>query len=317
MRILVTDPLASEGLDLLRKQGYEVNYRPDISPDELLRIIGEYDAVVVRSRTKVTEQVTEAGKNLKVIARAGTGVDNIDVDVATDRGIPVVYTPLAPVKAVAELAIGHMISLARHLTRADAGMKAGKWEKKALMGVELYGKTLGFIGSGRIGGEVAKRAHAFGMRTIAYDPYLPRERAKEMGVELVDFDTVLKEADFLTIHALLTDETRGMIDAKALAKMKPTAYIINCARGPIIDEAALYDALKAGRIAGAALDVFTEEPPTGSPLLELENVVLTPHLGASTEEAQVRAATDAAEGVIAMLSGKRPEYIVNPEIISA
>lgn len=316
MKILATDPIAAEGLDLLSKQGYEVDYKPDISPDELLKIIGQYDALIVRSRTKVTREVIEAGENLKVIARAGVGVDNIDVAAATERRIPVVNAPASLTTSVAELTLGHMLSLARQIPRANAGMKAGKWEKKAFMGTELKGKTLGLVGIGRIGAEVCRLCQAFGMDVIAYDPYLTAEAISKMGAEKVDLDDVLKRADYVSIHVPKTPETEGMIGIEALRLMKPTAYLVNCSRGGLVDEDALVRALKEGMIAGAALDVFKDEPPTGSPLLELENVVLTPHIGGSTEEGQSRASPDAAEGVIAVLSGKRPKYIVNPEVLS-
>jgi len=316
MKILATDPIAAEGLDLLSKQGYEVDYKPDISPNELLKIIGQYDALMVRSRTKVTKEVIEAGKNLKVIARAGVGVDNIDVAAATERRIPVVNAPASLTTSVAELTLGHMLSLARQIPRANAGMKAGKWEKKAFMGTELKGKTLGLVGIGRIGAEVCRLCQAFGMDVIAYDPYLTAEAISKMGAEKVDLDDVLKRADYVSIHVPKTPETEGMIGIEALRLMKPTAYLVNCSRGGLVDEDALVRALKEGMIAGAALDVFKDEPPTGSPLLELENVVLTPHIGGSTEEGQSRASPDAAEGVIAVLSGKRPKYIVNPEVLS-
>ena len=313
---MVTDSIAAEGLDLLSKQGYEVDYKPDISPNELLKIIGQYDALMVRSRTKVTKEVIEAGKNLKVIARAGVGVDNIDVAAATERRIPVVNAPASLTTSVAELTLGHMLSLARQIPRANAGMKAGKWEKKAFMGTELKGKTLGLVGIGRIGAEVCRLCQAFGMDVIAYDPYLTAEAISKMGAEKVDLDDVLKRADYVSIHVPKTPETEGMIGIEALRLMKPTAYLVNCSRGGLVDEDALVRALKEGMIAGAALDVFKDEPPTGSPLLELENVVLTPHIGGSTEEGQSRASPDAAEGVIAVLSGKRPKYIVNPEVLS-
>ncbi len=316
MKILVTDPLASEGLDLLRQQGHEVDYRPDISHDELLEAIARYHGLIVRSRTKVTREIIEAGKELKVIARAGVGVDNIDVRAATERRIPVVNAPAAPTTSVAELTLGHMLALVRHIPKADASMKGGRWEKRALMGVELKGKTLGLIGIGRIGAEVCRLCRAFGMEVIAYDPYLTAERISELGAEKVELGELLERADFISIHVPLTPETRGMIDIDALRRMKPTAYLINCARGGVIDEGDLVKALREGMIAGAALDVFAEEPPIGSPLLELDNVVLTPHLGGSTKEAQIRASIDAAEGVIAALDGKRPKYLVNPEVLS-
>ncbi|MEW5936192.1 MAG: hydroxyacid dehydrogenase, partial [Candidatus Thermoplasmatota archaeon] len=248
------------------------------------------------------------------IGRAGIGVDNIDVPAATARGIAVVNAPRSSTYSVAELAIGHMISLARGLSKGDRALREGRWLKKELLGVELYGKTLGFIGAGRIGAEVAKRAQAFGMRTIAYDPYLPPEVAKEHKIELTDLESVLESSDFITIHALLTPETRGMVDARALGMMKPSAYIINCARGGIIDETALFKALRDGRIAGAALDVFENEPPTESPLLTLDNAVLSPHIGASTREAQERAGVMVAEDVLRALRGEKPSALVNPEV---
>jgi D-3-phosphoglycerate dehydrogenase len=274
LKVLVTDKIAEEALDLL-KEKHDVIFS-EFSGEELLKEIHKYHALIVRSRTKVTKEVIEA---------------------------------------VAELAIGHMISLARHLTYADRSMKEGKWEKKKLKGTELYRKTLGFIGSGRIGGEVAKRAHCFGMKTIAYDPYLPKDIAEKMGIELTSLDTVLKNSDFITIHALLTDETKGMIDEKALDKMKGTAFIINCARGGIIDEKALYKALKEKKIAGAALDVFEQEPPIKSPLLSLENIVFTPHIGASTKEAQIRSGVITAEQVMKVLDRQAPDFIVNKEVL--
>jgi len=316
MKILVTDPIAAEGLVLLRLQDYEVDYKPDISPDELLKIIGQYDALMVRGRTKVTREVIKAGEGLKVIARAGVGVDNIDVEAATERRIPVVNAPASLTTPVAELTLGHMLSLARHLTRADVEMKAGKWEKGALMGTELKGKNLGLVGIGRIGAEVCRLCRAFGMDVIAYDPYLTAEAISKIGAEKVELDDVLERADYVSIHVPLTPETEGMIGLEALRRMKPTACLINCSRGEVVDEDALARALKEGMIAGAALDVFIKEPPTGSPLLGLENIVLTPHIGGSTEEGQSRASLDAAEGVIAVLSGKRPKYIVNPEVLS-
>ncbi len=313
LKVLVTDKIAEEALDLL-KEKHDVIFS-EFSGEELLKEIHKYHALIVRSRTKVTKEVIEEGGNLKVIGRAGVGVDNIDIGSATEKGIAVVYSPRGSTFSVAELAIGHMISLARHLTYADRSMKEGKWEKKKLKGTELYRKTLGFIGSGRIGGEVAKRAHCFGMKTIAYDPYLPKDIAEKMGIELTSLDTVLKNSDFITIHALLTDETKGMIDEKALDKMKGTAFIINCARGGIIDEKALYKALKEKKIAGAALDVFEQEPPIKSPLLSLENIVFTPHIGASTKEAQIRSGVITAEQVMKVLDRQAPDFIVNKEVL--
>jgi len=278
-------------------------------------VIPNYEAIIVRSRTKVTADVFGKGTKLKVVGRAGIGVDNIDVKTATARKIPVVNAPTASTVSVAELAMGHMLSLARHLAEADRTMKEGKWEKKKFEGIELSGKTLGLLGSGRIGAEVAARAHAFGMDVIAYDPYLPPEAAKARGIRLVpDLATLLKGADFLSVHAALTPETKGMIGEKEFAAMKKSAYIVNCARGPIIKEAALAAALKAGTIAGAALDVYETEPPTGSAVLGAPNVVFTPHLGASTFEAQSKAGAIIADQVLKALAGTRPDFVVNPDV---
>ena len=312
MKVLVTDGLEAEALARLKAK-HDVDVI-EASPNQLLDIIGGYDAVIVRGRTKVTRDVIENAAKVKVIARAGVGVDNIDVAAATKRRIPVVNAPAASTISVAELTIAHMLSLARRIPQAHASLRAGKWEKKQFEGTELHGKTLGLIGSGRIGAEVAARAKAFGMRTIAYDPYLPPNVAAERGIELTTMEAVLLDADFLSIHAALTNETRHMIGAKQLALLKKSAYIVNCARGEIIDEAALAAAIKNGEIAGAALDVFETEPPTGSPVLAVENTSLTPHLGASTKEAQIRVGESVAEDVLRVLAGKRPEFCVNPEV---
>ncbi|MBI5000327.1 MAG: phosphoglycerate dehydrogenase [Euryarchaeota archaeon] len=313
MKILITDGIAEEGAAALRKE-HEV-VEKDLSPQELPAEIGKYDALIVRSRSKVTAEVIEKGANLKVIGRAGIGVDNIDVAAATRKGIMVVNAPQGSTVSVAELALGLMLSLARGLPRADLTMHVGKWEKKGFMGTELCGKTLGFIGAGRIGGEVAKRAQAFGMRTVAYDPYLPKEAAENMGIKLVNLDTVLKDSDYITIHAMLTPETKGMVNAMAIEKMKRTVFIVNCARGGIIDEKALCEALKSKRIAGAALDVYESEPPANSPLLTLDNIILTPHIGASTHEGQERAGVMVAEQVLKALRGERPDAVVNKEVL--
>lgn len=311
VKVLVTDGLEPEALAKL-KSHHAVDLIETSAP-QLLDVIGGYDAVIVRGRTKVTADVIAKGAKLKVIARAGVGVDNIDVAAATRRKIPVVNAPAASTISVAELAIAHMISLARRLPQALASMKAGKWEKKSFEGVELYGKTLGLVGSGRIGHEVAKRAKAFGMRVIAYDPYLPPNVAQERGLDLVSLEALLLQADFVSVHAALTDETRHLLDAKHLALLRKSAYLVNCARGEIVDETALAAALKAGEIAGAALDVFEREPPTGSPILAVENTSLTPHLGASTKEAQLRVGETVAEDVLRVLAGQKPEFVVNPD----
>ncbi len=313
MKVLVTDGLEAEALARLKAK-HDVDVI-EASPSQLLDIIGRYDAVIVRGRTKVTSEVIGNAANVKVIARAGVGVDNIDVAAATKRRIPVVNAPAASTISVAELTIAHMLSLARRLPQAHASLRAGRWEKKQFEGTELHGKTLGLIGSGRIGAEVAARAKAFGMRTIAYDPYLPPNIAAERGIELTTMEAVLLDADFLSIHAALTNETRHMIGAKQLALLKKSAYIVNCARGEIIDEAALAASVKNGEIAGAALDVFEKEPPTGSPILAVENTSLTPHLGASTREAQVRVGETVAEDVLRVLAGQKPEFCVNADAL--
>ncbi|HEV8595395.1 MAG TPA: hydroxyacid dehydrogenase [Thermoplasmata archaeon] len=312
VKVLVTDGLEPEALAKLN--AHHAVDLIETSPPKLLEIIGGYDALIVRSRTKVTADVIAKAAKLKVIARAGVGVDNIDVAAATKRKIPVVNAPAASTISVAELALAHMLSLARRIPQAHASLKTGKWEKKAFEGIELYGKTLGLVGSGRIGAEVAKRANAFGMRVIAYDPYITPKVASERGFELTDLESLLLQADFISIHAALTDETRHMIGAKELALMRKSAYVVNCARGEIIDEAALAASLEAGEIAGAALDVFEKEPPTGSPILAVENTSLTPHLGASTKEAQVRVGETVAEDVIRVLAGQKPEFVVNLQI---
>ena len=315
MRILVTDGLEAEAIAKLRA-GHHVDL-VEADPKQLLEIIPNYDALIVRSRTKVSADVIAKGAKLKVIGRAGIGVDNIDVRAATGRRVPVVNAPTGSTISVAELAIGHMLSLARQIPEADRSMKEGKWEKKRFEGRELQGKILGLVGSGRIGAEVAKRAHAFGMEVIAFDPYLPPTAAKERGIQLVDsLPALLMQADYVSVHAALTAETKGMIGAKELALMKRTAYLVNCARGEIVQEAALAEALTLGTIAGAALDVFEKEPPTGSPILSAPNTVLTPHLGASTHEAQARAGGIIAEQVLKVLRGEKPDFAVNPEVYS-
>ena len=312
MKILVTDGLEAEAVATLRK-AHEVTVA-ELDGKQLLEAIPTYHALIVRSRTKVTKEVLAKGSALKVVGRAGVGVDNIDVAEATARKIPVVNAPTASTVSVAELALGHMISLSRRLTEADRSIKDGRWEKKRFEGHELSGKILGLIGSGRIGGEVAKRAHAFEMRILAYDPYLPPETAKALGVEIVDRDVLLRSSDYISIHAALTPETKGMIGPKELSMMKRSAYLVNCARGEIVQGAALAEALRAGTIAGAALDVFEVEPPKDPALLSAPNVAFTLHLGASTHEAQARAGALIAEQVLAALAGRRPDFVVNREI---
>jgi len=312
MKILITDGLEAEAVTSLKK-AHEVDVK-ELDASQLLQAIPAYDALIVRSRTKVTKDVLARASSLKVVGRAGVGVDNIDVKEATARKVLVVNAPTASSVSVAELAIGHMLSLSRYLAAADRSVKEGKWEKKKFEGHELFEKTLGLVGSGRIGAEVAKRAQAFGMRVLSYDPYLPPEAAAKFGISLVDLATVLGQSDYVSIHAVLTPETKGMIGAPELAKMKRTAYLVNCARGEIVQAAALADALKAGTIAGSALDVFEKEPPTESPLLGAPNMVFTPHLGASTHEAQARAGAIIADQILKALEGEKPDFLVNPAV---
>lgn len=321
-KVLATDGVARDGLRVLEQApDVTLDLRPTLSQEELLAIIPEYDALIVRSATKVTAAVLERAKRLKIIGRAGVGVDNIDVREATARGIIVANAPGGNTIAAAEHAMGLMLALARNIPEANTRTKAGNWDKKAFVGVELRHKVLGVIGLGRIGSEVAKRARAMEMEILAYDPYIPEERALELGARLVDLDTLFREADFITIHIPLSKETHHLLDAAAFAKMKPGVRIINCARGGIVDEEALYAALKEGKVAGAALDVFEKEPLTESPLFSLPNVVVTPHLGASTLEAQLGVATVIAEEVLVALRGGFVRNAVNvpfvrPEVLA-
>lgn len=310
MKILVADALDKAAIQVLKKAGHEVT-EEEVSPEELLRTIDSYDALVVRSRTKVNSEVIEAGKTLKVIGRAGVGVDNIDVNAATMHEIPVVYAPTGSTQSVAEHTWSMIFAAARKIPFADRTMKNNQWEKKKIKGVELFGKNLGFIGSGRIGAAVATIAQAMNMKTISYDPYLPPEVAEKIGIELKTLETVLISADVLSIHAALTPETQGMIGKDQLAMMKPSAILVNCARGGIVDEKALYWALKNNTLAGAALDVYEIEPPKDSPLLELDNIVLSPHVAASTKDAQRKAGTITAEQINHVLRGEIPEFCVN------
>ncbi len=315
MRVLVSDSVAKNGVGYLRQHA-EVDVKIGMKPEELLRVIPEYDALVVRSETKVTAQVIEAGTRLRVIGRAGVGVDNIDVVAATRRGIVVVNAPTGNNVAAAEHTIALMLSVARNIPQACASVKSGVWQRSKFTGVELRGKTLGIVGLGKIGTEVARRAQGLEMRVIAYDPYLSPEHAQKLGVEAVQLDGLLERADFVTFHVPMTTQTRGMIGAEQLRRMKPTARLVNCARGGIVDENALLEALDKGLIAGAALDVFTQEPlPADHPLLRHEKVVLTPHLGGSTVEAQEGVALDVAEQVVAVLSGQPARYAVNAPVI--
>lgn len=313
MKVIVCDTLAQEAIELLKKE-CDCTYDDKITAEDLLAKIADFDAVLVRGRTKIPKAVIEAGKNLKAIGRAGIGVDNIDVETATAKKIPVVNAPRSSTSSVAELALGHMLCLARRYPATDASMKGGKWEKKAFKGTELNGKTLGFIGIGRIGYEVGVRAKAFGMKMVAYDPYITQDIVDPIGVKLTTIEEVLQVSDYITIHALLTDETRGMIGKEQFAKMKDGIRIVNCARGPIIEEGALIAALKSGKCAGAGLDVYSTEPPGASELVKMPNVVCTPHIAANTTEAQVSAGVTTAEQVLKVLKGDKPDFIVNRQI---
>ena len=296
-KVLISDKLSPAAIAIFKERGIEVDVKTGLTPAELRAIIGEYDGLAIRSNTKVTKEVLDAATKLKVVGRAGIGVDNVDVKSATSKGVVVMNTPFGNAITTAEHAVAMMFALARQLPEATISTKAGKWEKNRFMGVELTAKVLGLIGCGNIGSIVADRAVGLKMKVFAYDPYLTEARAVELGVEKADLDTVLAKADFITLHTPLIEATRNMISREAIAKMKKGVRIINCARGGLVDEAALYDALKSGHVAGAALDVFEVEPAKESPLFELENVVCTPHLGASTNEAQENVALQVAEQI--------------------
>ncbi|MEW6058764.1 MAG: phosphoglycerate dehydrogenase [Actinomycetota bacterium] len=307
----MTEKLSELGIELLRKD-FQVDYRPQLAKGDLALEIGPYDALIVRSQTRVTKDVIEAGENLKVVARAGIGLDNVDVEAATRRGVMVVNAPQSNILSAAEHTIALLLAQARNVPQANAALKAGAWERSKYQGVELAGKTLGVVGLGRVGAMVALRGAAFGMHVIAFDPYVPKERAKEMGVELTPtLESLLVQSDFITIHLPRTADTEGMIGERELGLVKEGARLINTARGGIVDEAALAKAVEDGRLAGAALDVFAEEPTTESPLFAFDQVVVTPHLGASTVEAQDKAGTSIAEMVSLALRGEFVPYAVN------
>jgi D-3-phosphoglycerate dehydrogenase len=302
-KILLTDGLEENGKAILRAAA-TLDDRSGITPEELLQVIGEYDALIVRGRTKVIPAVFATGKKLKAVGRAGVGVDNIDLAAAKEHKVTVVNSPLATTIAVAELALGLMLSLVRELPRADASMKQGKWLKKEFEGAELNGKTLGVLGFGRIGSAVASRAAAFGMKIIGYDPIVPAEDIRKRGGEPVNLDQLLAQADVITMHMPLTPDSKNMLNAAAFAKMKKGVYIVCAARGGVIDEIALLEALNSGKVAGAGLDVFAVEPPGLTDLVAHPKVVNAPHIGAQTVEAQSRAAEDIATEVLAALDGK-------------
>ncbi|MEM1513972.1 MAG: hydroxyacid dehydrogenase [Candidatus Thermoplasmatota archaeon] len=313
MKILVTDKIAKEAIEKL-KEKHEVDFK-ELKGEELAKEIGKYDALMVRSATKVTKEIIENAKKLKVIGRAGIGVDNIDVEAASEKGIIVVNSPTGTTRSVAELTIAFMFALARKICYGDAKMRKGIWAKKEMEGIELQGKTLGLIGSGNIAQEVAKIANSLGMNVLVYSPNCTEEKAKKMGAKLKSIEEIFKESDFVSIHIPKTKETHHMINERLLSLMKKSAYLINCSRGGIVDENALYKMLKEKRIAGAAIDVYEKEPPDASPLFELENAIFTPHIGASTEEGQVRAGIICAEQILKVLDGEEPDYWVNKNLI--
>ncbi|MFQ5439265.1 MAG: phosphoglycerate dehydrogenase, partial [Paracoccaceae bacterium] len=310
-KVLVSDKLSPTAVDIFKQNGIEVDFRPEVGKDkiELLKIIGNYDGLAIRSATKVTEKILANTDRLRVIGRAGIGVDNVDILAASRKGVIVMNTPFGNSITTAEHAITMIMAVARQIPEANSSTQAGKWEKSRFMGTEVTNKTLGIIGCGNIGSIVADRALGLKMKVIAYDPFLSDERAVELGVTKVALDDLLPRADFVTLHVPLTDKTRQIIDARAIAKMKPGARLINCARGGLVNEAALAEALKSGHISGAGFDVFEKEPATDSPLFGLSNVVVTPHLGAATTEAQENVAIQVAE--------QMSDYLLNGAVSNA
>lgn len=314
--VIVSDNVHPSALDVLNEAGLQVTAPGQMTRDEVIAAIPTADALIIRSATKVDAAIIEAATQLKIIARAGVGVDNVDVPAATGKGIVVVNTPDGNTVATAEHAFGLMLALARHIPAADSALRGGKWDRKSYMGMELRGKTLGIVGFGRIGRAIAKRANAFEMSVVAFDPYVPPAVGDSLGVELVSLDELYRRSDFITLHSVITDETRKMINAESLAKMKKGVRIINAARGALIDEAALAEAIKSGQVAGAGLDVFTQEPPEeGNPLVGLKGVVHTPHLAASTDDAQVAVAVEAAQLIVAALTKGEYKNAVNPTAV--
>ncbi|TFG45153.1 MAG: phosphoglycerate dehydrogenase, partial [Dehalococcoidia bacterium] len=313
-KVLIADALSAAGVESIKAVA-DVDIKTGLKPEELIAIIGDYDALLVRSQTKVTADIIAAGKKLQIIGRAGVGVDNIDITAASERGIIVVNAPTGNTISAAEHAMALMLSLARHIPRANASLKSCQWKRSDFMGTELKGKILGVVGLGNIGSEVAKRARGFEMKVLGYDPYVTEERAKSMQVELVTLERIYKEADFITLHVPLTAQTKNMIGAKELDMMKPTTRIINAARGGLIDEEALVTAINAQKLAGAAIDVFVKEPCTESILFGVDNIIVTTHLGASTAEAQDMATSDVVAQVIDVFEGRPARYAVNAPYI--
>ncbi len=313
MNVLVAEPLAEAGVTLLAGD-HQVDVRTDLTREQFLELLPDYDALVVRSQVQVDRQAIEAGRRLKVIGRAGVGVDNIDVAAATSAGIVVVNAPTANTIAAAELTVGLMYAVARHIPAAEASLRRGEWRRAQFVGRELRGLTLGIVGMGKIGLAVAARAQAMEMRLLGSDPFVGAPAAASYGIELVDLGELLEQADVITLHVPLNDTTRGMIGSRELGRMKPDALLVNVARGGLVDEAALAAALRDGRLGGAAVDVFEHEPPNDSPLVGAPNLVATPHLGASTREAQAKAGVEVAEQVLDALAGRAPRFAVNTPV---
>jgi len=296
MKVIVSDSIADAGVEMMRQAGIEVDVKTGLAPEELEKTVGDYDVIVVRSATQVRKPLIEAAENLKLIVRAGVGLDNVDVEYAKSQGIEVTNAPAASSNAVAELTVGYLFALARRIPQTTASIRAGKWEKKKFSGSEIAGKTLGLVGYGRIGWLVAKKSLALGMEIVAYDPYVADPRGLEM--EFVPLEELLPRADYISLHLPLTDETRNLIGGPQFELMKDGVRIINCARGGTINEAALYEAIRSGKVAGAALDVYLEEPAKDNRLFELDEVIGSPHIGAATVEAQHRVSVEVAEKVI-------------------
>lgn len=312
MKVLVCDPVSEQGINILKEEpGLEVDVRLKLSEEELCALAPDYHAIVVRSETKITPRILENAPNLKVVGRAGVGIDNINVETATMKGVVVVNTPDGNTIAAAEHTMGMMLALARHIPKADQSLRQGQWNRSKYVGVELRNKKLGIIGFGKIGSEVGKRCKAFGMQIMVFDPYVTRDMAKRAGVELVELETLLKESDIITVHMPLTSETKHMICSDQFAMMKDGVRVLNVARGGIIDEKALYEAIVSKKVAGAALDVYEKEPMTDSPLFTLPEIIVTPHLGASTQEAQINVAIDVAHEIIRVLRGEPVQNAVN------
>jgi D-3-phosphoglycerate dehydrogenase len=311
IKILVADDMSSAAVEIMSKAGLKVDVNTGLAPAQLAEIIGNYQGLAVRSATKVTADIMARAGNLKIVGRAGVGVDNIDVKTATERKVQVINTPSGNAIAAGELAIGYIFALARKIPQASASMKKGEWEKKKFAGVEITGKTLGVVGFGNIGRQVAERGVGLKMKVLAFDPLLAADAAVPAGVEVTKFDALIAAADFVTLHLPLTGETRNLFGAATFGRMKKGAFLINCARGGIVDETALYDALKSGQLGGAALDVFEKEPTPPLPLFELDNVLLSPHIGASTKEAQSKVAVELAEVFVDFFKNAKVRNAVN------